>query len=106
MNELTRGLRDSAEPHNDVIEDLTRRLMSRADAEGLVDVAYTVSDSPVGRLLLAASRRGLMRIAYPNESVDVTLAELALHVSPRIVELPARLDAARRQLDEDRKSVV
>jgi hypothetical protein len=31
-------------------------VLARADADGLVDVAYATTDSPVGRLLVATTR--------------------------------------------------
>ncbi len=67
---------------------------------GLLDVAYATVDSPFGPLLVAATRRGLVRLAYPNEPVDRALEELARGVSPRVLESPASLDGLRRQLDE------
>lgn len=75
------------------------RLAARAEAEGLLDVAYASVDSPFGPLLLAATPRGLVRVNLPNYDPEETLAELAERVSPRLLEAPARLDAARRQLD-------
>lgn len=72
----------------------------RADDLGLVDVGYATLDSPVGTLVLAATARGLVRLAYGDAGLEPALAELARRVSPRVVELPARLDSARRQLDE------
>jgi methylated-DNA-[protein]-cysteine S-methyltransferase len=76
-------------------------VLARAEREGLVDVAYAEVDSPVGTLLIAETRRGLVRVAYdghhPHEQV---LQELAEDVSPRVMESPARLDRARRQLEE------
>jgi methylated-DNA-[protein]-cysteine S-methyltransferase len=75
------------------------RLAERAAAEGLLDVAYTMIDSPFGRLLLATTPRGLVRVGLPNQDPDMTLEELASKVSPRIVEAPRQLDDARRQLD-------
>ena len=72
----------------------------RADAEGLVDVAYTQTDSPLGPLTLAATDAGLVMLAYPDRSVEEVLGRLAERISPRILELPARLDAVRIQLDE------
>ena len=36
-----------------------------ADREGLLDVAYDLTDSPLGDLLVAVTERGLCRIAYP-----------------------------------------
>lgn len=76
------------------------RFAARAGAEGLLDVAYTTADSPFGTLLLATTPRGLVRIGLPNQNPDATLEELASKVSPRIIEAPARLDDARRQLDQ------
>jgi methylated-DNA-[protein]-cysteine S-methyltransferase len=68
---------------------------------GLVDVAYARHDSPVGTLLLAGTDRGLVRLAYlDGDGQDAALAELAARVSPRILHAPARLDGARRELDE------
>jgi methylated-DNA-[protein]-cysteine S-methyltransferase len=69
-------------------------------AAGLLDVAYATEDSPVGRLLLAATRRGLVRVAYLDGDEDAVLADLAVRISPRILTAPARLDEARRELDE------
>ncbi len=76
-----------------------QRLAERADAEGLLDVAYTSMDSPFGPLLLAATPRGLVRLNLPNHDADETLEELAKQISPRVLEAPARLDRARRELD-------
>jgi methylated-DNA-[protein]-cysteine S-methyltransferase len=76
-----------------------KRLTARAEAENLLDVAYTTMDSPFGPLLLAATPRGLVRVNLPNYDSEETLEELAERVSPRLLEAPARLDEARRQLD-------
>ncbi len=76
-----------------------KRLADRADAEGLLDVAYATTDSPFGPLLLAATPRGLVKLSLPTYDSDEALEELAHRVSPRVVEAPARLDEARRQLD-------
>jgi methylated-DNA-[protein]-cysteine S-methyltransferase len=75
-------------------------LGAAADAAGLLDVAYAGVDSPVGRLLLAATPAGIVRVAFAREGDDAVLEELALRISPRVLEAPARLDPARRQLDE------
>ena len=77
------------------------RIAAEARATGAEDVAYAVEDSPIGRLLLAATPRGLLRISYTDHfPVDATLAEIAARVSPRVLEDPAALDEPRRQLDE------
>lgn len=69
---------------------------------GLLDVAYVIEDSPVGRLLLAATPQGLVRLAYVDRGLeeDVVLEQLARRVSPRILSSPRPLDETRRQLDE------
>jgi methylated-DNA-[protein]-cysteine S-methyltransferase len=76
-----------------------QRLAARADAEGLLDVAYAQADSPFGPMLLAATPRGLVRINLPNYDPEETLEELAKRVSPRVLEAPGKLDEARRELD-------
>jgi methylated-DNA-[protein]-cysteine S-methyltransferase len=76
-----------------------KRLAQRADAEGLIDVAYANVDSPFGTLLIAATRRGLVRVNLPNYDASEALEELAARVSPRVLESPASLDQARRELD-------
>lgn len=72
---------------------------ARAAEEGLLDVAYTSTDSPFGPLLLAKTPRGLVRVGLPNQDADQLLADLAARVSPRVLEAPAELDEARRELD-------
>ena len=53
------------------------RLGLAAEAEGLLDVAYTTIDSPVGVLLLAATPQGLVRVAYAVEDHDRVLDTLS-----------------------------
>jgi methylated-DNA-[protein]-cysteine S-methyltransferase len=73
-----------------------------AAAAGLIDVAYATLDSPAGRLLLAATPRGLVRLAYldAEREEDEVLEQLAARVSPRILAAPRRLDDARSELDQ------
>jgi methylated-DNA-[protein]-cysteine S-methyltransferase len=76
-------------------------LLSGAGAAGLIDIAYAVTDSPVGSLLLAATERGLLRLAYAeDEREDAVLEDLAARVSPRVLAAPARLDEPRRELEQ------
>ena len=72
-----------------------------ADA-GLLDVAYATEDSPVGRLLLAVTPQGLVRLAYLDgeEDEEVVLQALAVRVSPRILTATRRLDEPRRELEQ------
>ena len=79
---------------------LRGRLGQAAEAEGLLDVAYTTVDSPVGPLLLAATPKGLVRVAYHVEDHDRVLSLLSQRLSPRVLRAPGRLDAAARELDE------
>src|SRR5205085_1334534 len=57
------------------------RLTRRIAEEGLADVSYTSAESPFGTLRLAATRRGLVRLAFPEESVEEMLEGLARRVS-------------------------
>jgi methylated-DNA-[protein]-cysteine S-methyltransferase len=88
----------------EVDEEAQRRLHARlaaaADQDGILDVAYRTIDTPVGRLLLAATGQGLVRVAYELEGHDLVLEELAGKVSPRVLQAPARLEGAARELEE------
>lgn len=79
-----------------VQERLRDRLAAAASEEGLLDVAYRTVATPVGELLLAATPRGLVQVAYFDH--ERALADLADSISPRV--LRGRLDEPRRQLDE------
>jgi methylated-DNA-[protein]-cysteine S-methyltransferase len=81
---------------------LAARTAARAARDGVSQIAYALLDAPVGRLVVAATSQGLVRIAYEleNGGVDCVLDEIAERLSPSIVEAPARLDDARRELDE------
>lgn len=75
------------------------RLREQAAADGLLDVAYTHTDSPFGSLLLATTAKGLVRVGLPNQDDEALLEELARKVSPRVLEAPAPFERARRELD-------
>lgn len=102
MNDFDRAIGEAVEglPRSGPPAALLRRLAARAEAEGVLDVAYAQVDSPLGPLTVAASRRGLLRVAYPERPLDGVLAALAEEVSPRVLEAPERLDPIRRELDE------
>lgn len=84
----------------DALARLRGRLTEHAQAQGLLDVAYTVVDSPLGELLLAATDKGLVRVAFAREDHDRVLETLAEKLSPRILRAPGRLDHVARELDE------
>lgn len=86
--------------HAEHLRRLHARLERDAQADALLDIAYRTVDSAVGPLLLAATPRGLLRVAFANEDRERVLQNLAERVSPRILESPGRLDPVARQLDE------
>jgi len=98
MTELERRLRS---PESEKLDRnrLDAALGRRAADAGLLDVAYAETDSPLGRLTVFVTPRGLLRVAYEDEPIDSLLADVAARVSPRILRAPARTDEARRELD-------
>lgn len=76
------------------------RLSARAAQEGIADVLYGSLETPFGTMLAARSKRGLVRVAFPEESLDGMLERIASKLSPRIVEAPAALDPLKRELEE------
>jgi methylated-DNA-[protein]-cysteine S-methyltransferase len=87
----------------DDVQTLARlhdQLVAAADADRLLDVVYRTVDSPVGRLLLAATEQGLIRVAYEIEDHDQVLQSLSERVGPRILRAPRQLDQVARQLSE------
>ncbi len=76
------------------------RFAERVESEGIVDVAYAGFDSPYGRVHVAVTDRGLVSLALPSIGEDEFLNKLAAIVSPRVLELPGRVDRVRRELDE------
>jgi methylated-DNA-[protein]-cysteine S-methyltransferase len=79
---------------------LLRSLGERAAREGTLDAGFDTIDSPLGRLLLAATPAGIVRIGFATEDEDELLDELARRVSPRVLRAPRLLDDARRALAE------
>jgi methylated-DNA-[protein]-cysteine S-methyltransferase len=82
-----------------VSHDLDRRFREAAAALGLVDMGFDVVDSPVGRLLVAASDRGLASISYDVEP-EAQLERLARIAGPRVLRSPASVDETKRELDQ------
>ena len=101
MNELEQALRSAALPPGDAgAAAAAGRLVARAEDEGLLEVAYGSVESPFGDLLAAVTPRGLLRLSYDPSRNDAVLEEIAAKVSPRVLEVPARIDPVRRELDE------
>ncbi len=99
MTDLTTTDLTPLEPDEATLGRLRARLAGEADRAGLLDVAYTTIDSPVGVLLLAATDRGLVRVAFECEGLDRVLEALAARLGARILAAPDRLQGAASQLE-------
>jgi methylated-DNA-[protein]-cysteine S-methyltransferase len=96
MTEIEHALRRQL-PTPDQLPDIS----AAAAAAGLLDVAYATLDSPLGKLLLAATPEGLVRVAYVDYTdQEGVLEQLAAKVSPRVLAAPRKLDEPRRELDQ------
>ena len=84
---------------NPVSPELDRRFRDAAAREHLLDVAYDLVDTPVGTLFVAATERGLCRIAYDAEP-ERELDSLSRVFGLRVLRSTMPIDPARRQLDE------
>jgi methylated-DNA-[protein]-cysteine S-methyltransferase len=82
-----------------VSPELDRRFRDAAAAEGLLDVAYDLVDTPIGRLLVAVTDHGLCEISY-NPEPEREAETLARAFGARVLRSPKPTDEARRQLDE------
>jgi methylated-DNA-[protein]-cysteine S-methyltransferase len=78
---------------------LDDRFRERAAAEGELDVAYTLTDSPMGDLLVAATSRGLCRISFDPEP-EQELEWLARAYGLRVLRASRPLERPRRELDQ------
>jgi len=96
---LRRGAPDLQDAGGEAVA-AARRVSERAAEEGFADISYAPVDSPFGTLHAASTKRGLVRVAFPEESIESVLERLARRLSPRIVEAPASLDPVKRELDE------
>jgi methylated-DNA-[protein]-cysteine S-methyltransferase len=70
-------------------------IASAAVREGLADAVYTRLDTPIGRLLIVQGERGVVRVGFPEESVDALLTQVAGHLGPRIVASDRELASTR-----------
>jgi methylated-DNA-[protein]-cysteine S-methyltransferase len=82
-----------------ISSDVDRRFREAATNLGLVDMGFDVLESPVGPLLVAASKRGLAAISY-DPRPDEHLERLARIAGPRILRSARSVEDARRELDE------
>jgi methylated-DNA-[protein]-cysteine S-methyltransferase len=99
LDTLERQLRANAGGDPDGAETATGRLAEMAAAEGLLDVAYDLVDTPLGALLVAVTDRGLCRIEFDPEP-DRDLEPIAREFGSRVLRAPNAVDTPRRELTE------
>src|SRR5262245_9590060 len=102
-NQLKQALRNSTTGGD--LDRAVERVLAEADRDGLIDIAYAGMDSPFGELLIAATDRGVVKLALPSHrgselSEEEILRQLADDVSPRVLRSPKRIDPVRRELDQ------
>jgi methylated-DNA-[protein]-cysteine S-methyltransferase len=97
-------MKDVKVPWTPELDEASRRAVlattARARRAGLVDVGYDYVDSPVGRLFVATTRAGLVRLEFTGGRDEDVLEELAAAVSPRVLASPTMTESVRRQLDD------
>jgi methylated-DNA-[protein]-cysteine S-methyltransferase len=99
MTDLERRLSEPASAATDPAR-VTAELARRADAAGLLDVAWATLDTPLGPIAVFVTPRGLVRVAYDRENFGEVAAEVAEQVSPRVLVAPQRTDVVREQLED------
>ena len=79
--------------------ELDARFREAAAAEGLLDVAYELHDTPVGRLFVAVTEHGVCEISYDADA-ETEAERLARSFGTRVLRSSRPTDEVRRQLDE------
>jgi methylated-DNA-[protein]-cysteine S-methyltransferase len=82
-----------------VSADLDRRFREGAAADGSLDVAFDLLDTPIGTLLVAATPVGLCRIEF-DPVPERDLEPLARAFGAKVLRVPKALDEPKRELDE------
>jgi len=96
---MNRSMPDRTEALDAASRGAADEFVRRARRAGLVDIGYASVETPLGRLLVASTREGLVRLAFPEEREDDVLDELSAALSPRVLESASMTDAVRRQLE-------
>ena len=78
---------------------LDKRFREAAAAAGLLDVAYDLTETPIGTLLVATTDRGLCRISFDPQP-EREAEWLAEAFGVRVLRATKPVDPVRRQLDE------
>jgi methylated-DNA-[protein]-cysteine S-methyltransferase len=99
--ELEQSLREAAPSSSADWARIRSGLAAEAELAGLIDVAFEQHETPLGTILVGATREGLVRIGLPTENEDDVLAQLSERISPRVLRASREpLTQARRELDE------
>jgi methylated-DNA-[protein]-cysteine S-methyltransferase len=78
---------------------LDERFRAAAGASGLLDVAYDLTETPVGTLLVGATEQGLCRISFRPDA-EHEREQLARAFGPRVLRSSKSLARVRLELDE------
>jgi methylated-DNA-[protein]-cysteine S-methyltransferase len=98
---LEQALRDPQAPAPAAWDRMRRDLAGAAERSGLIDVAFERHESPLGVIIVGATRDGLVRVGLPAEDEDAVLRQLAERVSARVLNASREsLTQTRRELDE------
>lgn len=99
---LLTGLRTAVSNPDEesTIERLLAQLLATAKNQNLTDTTYRILDSPVGKLLVAGTEVGIVRVAFSCQDHDQALEELSDQIGPRILRSANNFELAARQLDE------
>jgi methylated-DNA-[protein]-cysteine S-methyltransferase len=101
MSSVEQSLRDPAGPAPATWERLRQGLADEAGRSDLIDVAFEQHETPLGTVIVGATREGLVRIGLPSEAGGDVLQQLADRISPRVLRASREsLVQTRRQLDE------
>ena len=94
-----RAARATSDPA--ALQRLRRGLAEEAARADLIDVAFERHETPLGTIVVGATRDGLVRIGLPSEDEGEVLQQLADRLSPRVLRASSEaLVLTRRQLDE------
>lgn len=79
-------------------KEFLERLSTAAVDGGLTDVTYDFVVTPIGRLLVATTDRGVCRVAFQQEDSEPVLDQLASEIGARIVRSSANTEVVREAL--------
>jgi methylated-DNA-[protein]-cysteine S-methyltransferase len=75
------------------------RVATEAVDRGLADAWYTRLETPIGRLLVVETSKGVCRVGFAEDSEDEMLADIAQRIGPRVVESGRATAVARDSLE-------